>query len=37
MTYIPRIFGFRVSAASSVGPRMQWLRKFPDNNLLEEE
>jgi casein kinase II subunit beta len=29
--YSPRIYGFRVSERSRVGPRMQWLRERPDD------
>jgi casein kinase II subunit beta len=29
--YEPRIYGFRVSERSRVGPRMQWLRDRPDD------
>ncbi|PHZ13722.1 casein kinase II beta subunit [Rhizopus microsporus ATCC 52813] len=35
--YQPKIFGFRVSPLSSTGPRMQWLRTFPDKKLTEED
>ncbi|KAI9009037.1 casein kinase II, regulatory subunit [Hyaloraphidium curvatum] len=27
--YVPRIFGFRISKKSAVGPRMAWLRAVP--------
>jgi casein kinase II subunit beta len=29
--YEPRVYGFRVSERSRVGPRMQWLRMKPEN------
>jgi casein kinase II subunit beta len=35
--YEPRVYGFRVSERSRVGPRMQWLRMKPENiNELDE-
>ncbi|KAK4164594.1 casein kinase II subunit beta-1 [Cladorrhinum sp. PSN259] len=35
--YEPRIYGFRVSEMARSGPRMQWLRKKPDDaNVLDE-
>jgi casein kinase II subunit beta len=33
-TYVPRIYGFRVSEVARSGPRMQWLRDKP-NDLSE--
>ncbi|KAI9243985.1 casein kinase II, regulatory subunit [Sporodiniella umbellata] len=34
--YVPRIFGFRINELSQTGPRMQWLRMFPDKDSPEE-
>ncbi|CAJ0831591.1 708_t:CDS:2 [Entrophospora sp. SA101] len=32
--YEPKIFGFKVNERSRTGPRMQWLRMRPGNNLF---
>ncbi|KXN73423.1 hypothetical protein CONCODRAFT_46805 [Conidiobolus coronatus NRRL 28638] len=35
--YAERIFGFKVSEKSHSGPRMKWLRSFPDSDIESEE
>jgi len=35
--YEPRVYGFRVSERSRVGPRMQWLRMKPENIIELDE
>lgn len=37
IVYQPRIFGFRVSEKSPVGPRMQWLRMRPPEYIAADD
>lgn len=32
-----KVFGFKISELSKVGPRMKWLREFPGNDTLIQE
>ncbi|KAJ1914753.1 casein kinase 2 regulatory subunit [Tieghemiomyces parasiticus] len=35
--YVPRIYGFKVSEHSKAGPRMEWLRQFPESFEEDED
>lgn len=35
--YVAKLFGFRISGLSAVGPRMQWLRMVKDKPVAGDE